>query len=234
MLKPLNQKEFAKYLKVSDRTLRRYRDFLESENVPTGEIPGKGNETLFIPECFAIYKRVKEGRSKDFSDLLSSELKVIPTAKTTPVYSPDVEDMRNPPLTESSRPQHGRHAKGIQFLNPSSVPSSDGFQGCESDVQEDSGSLSINAQNIKTFGDYLDEMTNGVRRYRSNLIAVTNTEQEQLEDVREKVIIAKAEYELTRKVEIQENAKREHIADEMGKSQDNLIDFTARLRQRVQ
>lgn len=64
-LEPLNQTKFAEYLGVSDRTLMRYRDQIESLwGVPTTVAGGK-KQVFYQPEWFDAYRALKQGLPLD-------------------------------------------------------------------------------------------------------------------------------------------------------------------------
>ena len=64
-LEPLNQTRFAEYLGVSDRTLMRYREQIESLwGVPTTVLGGK-KQVFYQPEWFDAYQALKLGLPLD-------------------------------------------------------------------------------------------------------------------------------------------------------------------------
>lgn len=61
-LEPLNQKGFAEYLGISDRTLIRHRERIESEWGVRTTTQGGKNQIFYQPEWFPLYERVRDGK----------------------------------------------------------------------------------------------------------------------------------------------------------------------------
>jgi len=209
-MNPLNQKDFAAFLNVSDRTLRRYRVQLLSDFSFDGTLTeGKGNQLMFDPECFETYQQIRDGLNP------SSALPAIET------------------IPEKLSPSGSYLPVGGLALNSDSTPVK-GDSGSQSDVNQDLAQIEFNGDNLKNFRSFLEMTNKAMTKYQNGLIDGTEEINSQVTEANEMLIETRAIYNRTKEVEIITKVKREGLNTEMGKTAANVIDFSQRLKQRSQ
>ena len=197
ILEPLNQTKFAEHLGVSDRTLMRYRDQIESEwGVSTTVVGGK-KQVFYQPEWFEVYQALKLGLPLEPESFTCEIPKVVESQESEPFQDTSVACNADEPIPAEIVIHDGNH-RDVVDLN---IPKSFDLGALRSDesVLAVSDPLALAEQALAAMDLVSNAMKLDLRDQKAKLRA-TQTAADQIDARASELRLEKLQYEVESRV----------------------------------